>query len=475
MMHRGGKLGALFLLGAVLVTGCGRPGGQSAQDGQAEESVSQPTADTGNGIRESREVAGEDQKDDILSQESEEKSMTQERIDAAMQKAEAYIRSLTIESKENVPAEIVADEKKYFTWDNEKRTPGDKPYLYDWSYYNGVVMEGLYDIYETDPEAYAAYLDYIKEYLDAMVVEDAGGHKSLSPNLAGYVDRHGADCYKTAALMVRVGISERDGDYLQICADLYRDLTDTTYTNTTGHIVPLEYTEESLGHNYWHGWADDKAPQYKVWLDGIYMLQPFISHYAAETGDAGQLALVQERLDWVKETLLAPDGMYWHAANSSEDLCKYHWTRAMGWYGMAMVDVMEVLPEEYMEERKEALKLFVDGMLKYQDESGLWANVADWEVTETNRLEVSGTSMMVYTILKGVRNGWLDESYTDAAVKAFVAMTEEKLDEDGLHDIYFKATANNTDNYQDPEFYLTDEGKGSGPFIMAFSEMLLLK
>lgn len=399
--------------------------------------------------------------------------MTQERIDAAMKKAEAYIRSLTIDSTVNVPAEIVAGERKYFTWDNEKRTPGDKPYLYDWSYYNGVVMEGLYDIYEVDPEANAKYLDYVKEYLNAMIVSDENGHKFLSPNLAGYVDYHGADCYRTAALLVRAGISEKEEDYLQICADLYRDLTDTTYTNTKGHIVPVEYTEESLGHNYWHGWADNKAPQYKVWLDGIYMLQPFISHYAAETGDTEQLALVQERLDWVKDTLLAPDGMYWHAANSAEDLCKYHWTRAMGWYGMAMVDVMEVLPEKYMEERKEALKIFVDGMLKYQDESGLWANVADWEVTETNRLEVSGTSMIVYTILKGVRNGWLDESYKEAAVKAFVAMTELKLDEDGLHDIYFKATANNTDNYQKPEDYLTDEGKGSGPFIMAYSEMLV--
>lgn len=474
-----GKLGIVLLLGAVLAAGCGvetgQSVGQSVQDSRMTESLSQLSAEAGNGIQEGRETAGGDQKEDTMSQESEEKTMTQERMEEAMQKAEAYIRSLTIESQENVPAEIVADEKKYFTWDNEKRTPGDKPYLYDWSYYNGVVMEGLYDIYETDPEAYSAYLDYVKEYLDAMIVEDADGHKSLSPNLAGYVDRHGADCYKTAALLVRVGISEKEEGYLQICADLYRDLTDTAYTNSTGHIVPLEYTEESLGHNYWHGWADDKAPQYKVWLDGIYMLQPFISHYAAETGDMEQLALVQERLDWVKETLLASDGMYWHAANSAEDLCKYHWTRAMGWYGMAMVDVMEVLPEEYMEERKEALKLFVDGMLKYQDESGLWANVADWEVTETNRLEVSGTSMMVYTILKGVRNGWLDESYAEAAVKAFVATAELKLDEEGLHDIYLKATANNTDNYQDPEYYLTDEGKGSGPFIMAYSEMLRME
>ena len=473
-----GNLGVVILAGAVLIAGCGASGGQSAglstQAGQSAETLSRTDSDMGNEIQESHGMAGEDQKEDISLQESEEKSMTQEKIDAAMREAEAYIRSLTIESTVNVPKEIVADEKKYFTWDNEKRTPGDKPYLFDWSYYNGVVMEGLYDIYEVDPEANSAYLDYVKEYLDAMIVSDESEHKSLSPNLAGYVDRHGADCYKTAALMVRVGMSEKEADYLQICADLYRDLTNTAYTNSTGHIVPLEYTEESLGYNYWHGWADDKAPQYKVWLDGIYMLQPFISHYAAYTEDSEQIALVQQRLDWVSKTLLAPDGMYWHAANSAEDLCKYHWTRAMGWYGMAMVDVMEVLPEEYMEERKEALKLFVDGVLKYQDESGLWANVADWKVTETNRLEVSGTSMMVYTILKGVRNGWLDESYKETAVRAFVAMTELKLDEKGLHDIYFKATANNTDNYQNLKDYLTDEGKGSGPFIMAYSEMLRL-
>lgn len=398
--------------------------------------------------------------------------MTQERINNALQKAKEYIDALTIDSEVNVPAKVIADEKCFFTWDNEKRTPSEKPYLFDWSYYNGVVMEGLFDIYEADPEKNVSYLRYVKEYLDAMIVTDENGHKSLNRSLAGYVDYHGADCYKTAALLVRVAVSEGNSDYMQLCRELYRDLTDTAYINTSGHIVPAEYTEEALGHNYWHSWEKDKAPMFKVWLDGIYMLQPFLSHFAAEENDTKQLALIQERLNWVAETLLAPDGMYYHAANSAEDVCAFHWTRAMGWYGMAMVDVMEALPEEYMEQRKAALKLFVDGILKYQDESGLWANVADWEVTGTNRLEVSGTSMMVYTILKGVRNGWLAEAYKAAAVKAFVAMTELKLDKDGLHDIYLKASANNTNNYEDVEYYLTDEGKGSGPFIMAYAEML---
>ena len=400
--------------------------------------------------------------------------MTQERIREALEKTKNYVDGLTIHSKVNVPAEVVADELKFFTWDNEKRTPSgnDKPYLFDWSYYNGVVMEGLFDIYEADPENNGEYLDSVKEYLDAMIVTDETGHKSLNRRLAGYVDYHGADCYKTAALLIRVATLTCNQDYLQICADLYRDLTDTSYINTSGHNVPKEYTEEALGHNYWHCWAGNKAPMFKVWLDGIYMLQPFISHYAAYIKDEKQLALIQERLDWVAKTLLAPNGMYYHAANSAEDVCAFHWTRAMGWYGMAMVDVMEVLPESYMEARKAALKTFVDGMLKYQDESGLWANVADWKVTETNRLEVSGTSMIVYTILKGVRNGWLDASYKEAALKGFLAMAETKMDEKGLHDIYLKASANNTNNYEDTEYYLTDEGKGAGPFIMAYSEVL---
>lgn len=400
--------------------------------------------------------------------------MTQERIREALEKTKNYVDGLTIHSKVNVPAEVVADELKFFTWDNEKRTPSgnDKPYLFDWSYYNGVVMEGLFDIYEADPENNGEYLDYVKEYLDAMIVTDETGHKSLNRRLAGYVDYHGADCYKTAALLIRVATLTGNQDYLQICADLYRDLTDTSHINTSGHNVPKEYTEEALGHNYWHCWAGNKAPMFKVWLDGIYMLQPFISHYAAYIKDEKQLALIQERLDWVAKTLLAPNGMYYHAANSAEDVCAFHWTRAMGWYGMAMVDVMEVLPESYMEARKAALKTFVDGMLKYQDGSGLWANVADWKVTETNRLEVSGTSMIVYTILKGVRNGWLDASYKEAALKGFLAMVETKMDEKGLHDIYLKASANNTNNYEDTEYYLTDEGKGAGPFIMAYSEVL---
>ncbi len=389
-----------------------------------------------------------------------------------LEKARVYIDGLTVDSEENVPKKVVNDEHRFFTWDNEYRTPSVKPYLFDWSYYNGVVMEGLYDVYAADPQAGKRYYDYIREYLDAMLVKGEDGSVSLNPRLAGYVDHHGADCYKTAALVMKM--TDGQDDYMKLASALYRDLTDTTHVNSKGNIVPLEFMEEGLGYNYWHAWAGGKAPMFKVWLDGIYMLQPFLAHYTAKTGDQAQLDLIKKRFQWVAETMLAPNGMYYHACNSKDDVCAFHWTRAMGWYAMAMVDVMDVAGGELIDVIKPNLKLFVDGMLKYQDESGMWANLADQPVTETNRLETSGTAMMVYTILKGVRKGWLDPSYKDAAVKAFTAMTERKLDEGGLEDIYMKAAANNTNNYENTEYYMPDEGKGSGPYIMAYSEMIQL-
>lgn len=393
-------------------------------------------------------------------------------IQASILKAKNYVDALTIRSTHNVPKEIVSDEHKFFSWDNEKRTPSVKPYLFDWSYYNGVVMEGLYDTYEARPDEGAEYKNYVLEYLNAMLVTDENGVHHLNRSLAGYVDHHGADCYKTAALVMKA--FDENPAYAEVMAELYRDLTDPKHVNSKGDIVVEKYTEDALGNNYWHCWAGGQPPKYKVWLDGIYMLQPFLSHYAAKIGDTKQLAIINERLNWVADVMLAPNGMYYHACNSREDVCAYHWTRAMGWYAMAMVDVMEVLPECYIEERKAALKLFADGMLKYQDESGLWANLADQPVTETNRLEVSGTAMMIYMLLKGVRKSWLNESYREPAIKAFNAIVNTKLHDNILEDIYLKASANNTNNYEIPEYYLPDEGKGSGPFIMAYSEMLYL-
>ena len=390
----------------------------------------------------------------------------------ALKKAKEYVDSLTILSPVNRPAEVVSDELKFFTWDNEHRTPSQKPYLFDWSYYNGVVMEGLYDVWQAKPEEGEAYHAYVKEYMDAMLVTDEAGKVSLSRNLAGYVDHHGADCYKTAALAA--DMMGEDTRLVKLCLSLYRDLTSFGHVNSLGNVIPRDFSEEALGGNYWHSWAGQKPPKYKVWLDGLYMIQPFLARFASAIGDEVQMDRIVKRLLWVSENLLCANGLYYHAANSREDVCAWHWLRAIGWYGMALVDVMEVLPKEKAEALAPALRVFVDGMLPYRREGGMWANLVDHPVTETNRLETSGTAMIIYTLLKGVRLGYLPEPCREPAITAFVSTVNLKLKDNHLTDIYLKASANNTNNYEDPAYYLPDEGKGSGPFIMAYSEALRL-
>ncbi len=387
-----------------------------------------------------------------------------------LQKARAYIDALTVNSENNIPEKIVKNERLFFSWDNEYRSPLKYEYLFDWSYYNGVVMEGLYDIYMAAPENGRKYYDYVKSYLDAMITSDEAGKVELDKRLAGYVDYHGLDCYKTAALLMK--ITNGHDVYMELADKLYRVVTDDAYSNSKGNIISKEYMEEALGYNYWHSWARGNAPKYKVWLDGIYMLQPFLTAYAAMKKDTHQLELIKKRFDWVAQNMLTSNGMYYHACNDREDVCKFFWTRAIGWYVMAMVDVMESGGAEFAEYLSTNLKLCIDGMLKYQHTNGMWANLADMPVTETNRLETSGTAMLVYGILKAVRLDWLPADYRIYAIKGFTAITEEKLTENGLEDIYMKAAANNSNNYEDIEYYMADEGKGTGPYIMAYSEMI---
>lgn len=390
--------------------------------------------------------------------------------DPILARARRYIDALTVDSPVNVPEEVVRDTGRFFTWDNEHRSPVSEPYLFDWSYYTGVVMEGLFDIWEADRAGGARAWDYVCRYLDALLEEGADGCARLSPTRAGYVDSHGADCYKTASLMLRAS-NGRD-KYMDVCRELYRDLTDPEHINSAGHNIPTEYTEPRLGRNYWHTWRNGRPPKYKVWLDGIYMLQPFLARFAALTGDRAQLKLVKERLLWVADVMRAPNGLYYHAANSREDVCAFHWTRSMGWYGMAIADVAEVLPGDLRRALAPAARDFCQGLLRYQKPSGLWTNLTDRPESATNRLESSGSAMIAYTLLKCARLGLTDGSCAGRGAEVFAALTDRKLDEGGLHDIYLKASAKNENNYEDPAYYLTDEGKGVGPYIMGYSELL---
>lgn len=390
---------------------------------------------------------------------------------AAMTEARSFIDGLTVNSSANVPSNVVSTFGSQFSWDNEKRETNNKAYLFEWSYYNGVVFEGLQYLYEAEKDT--KYLDYVTDYMSAMISSNGGWAKTTnnsSKDAAGYVDYHGADCYKTASLLMNLalkddGTVDTSSKYYKMATTIYSDLTTGTGSN---------YIESSIGGNYWHSGWTGSAPTYKVWLDGIYMIQPFLAEYAYYTDDTAQLDKIVERFEWIYTNMRETGtGLYYHAANSNTNYVNYHWTRAIGWYAMAVVDVMQYMSGENLAIMSTILKDLVDNMLPYQDSAtGMWANLCDKNVSNTNRLETSGTSMLAYTIAKAVNNGWLESSYLEYAKNAFTGMTENKLSNGTLSDIYFKASATGANNYETSSYYYSNEGKGFGPYIMAYSELL---
>ena len=325
-----------------------------------------------------------------------------------------------------------------------------------WDYCHGLELQAMLDVYDTYGDK--KIFDYALAYADTMIHND-GSIETYK------LHEYNIDRLNSGKFLFRIYEQTKDEKYKK-AIDLLRSQLDTHPRNEDG--------------GFWH----KKVYPNQMWLDGIYMGAPFYAEYAFRNNRVQDYQdIVNQFITVARHTYDPKNGLYRHACDVSRKerwadpvtgQSQHSWGRAMGWYAMAMVDVMEVLPECYIEERKAALKLFADGMLKYQDESGLWANLADQPVTETNRLEVSGTAMMIYMLLKGVRKSWLNESYREPAIKAFNAIVNTKLHDNILEDIYLKASANNTNNYEIPEYYLPDEGKGSGPFIMAYSEMLYL-
>ena len=378
-------------------------------------------------------------------------------LTASLEEAKNYIDALTLNNSSNDPETVVKNFKTHFTWDNEKRE-NSKSYLYDWSYYNGVVFEGLEYVYEVTDED--TYKDYMVEYMSSLIAADgtwANCTNNTSKQCAGYNSTHGADCYKTASLLLDTYKMTGDTRYLEMAEELYEDLDEAAE----------KYLLKNARYNYRHTWASDPSPD--LWLDGLYMILPFRAEYANYINDTEELDLIVDRMQWVSDNMYNESkGLFYHAADSASSNSGSYWLRAIGWYAAAIVDIMDSMEGENLETMKSQLVKLVDGMKAVQNtNNGMWLNNMAASESATNPYETSGTALVCYAVMKAVNKGWLDKSYADMAILAFEGICNEKLEGTTLKDICFKGTPGSSNSE-----FKDNEGKGVGPFIMFYAEVM---
>jgi len=232
-----------------------------------------------------------------------------------------------------------------------------------------------------------------------------------------------------------------------------------------------------------------------MWLDGLYMGEPFYAEYAAIFHEDAAFNDIAKQFVWMEAHARDPKtGLLYHGwdeskqqrwANPQTGLSPNFWARAIGWYGMALVDTLDYFPENHPEraELLAILKRLAPAIEKYQEpSSGLWYQILDKQNEKGNYLEASAACMFVYTLAKGVRRGYLPDRYQAVAQKGYQGILNRFVKTDASGQVNLEGTVGGAglggNPYRDGsyQYYIgekivTNDPKGIGAFLMASSEI----
>jgi unsaturated rhamnogalacturonyl hydrolase len=275
---------------------------------------------------------------------------------------------------------------------------------------------------------------------------------------------------------------------------LYKRTGEDKYLQAIETIMEqLEGQPRTEEGGFWH----KKIYPSQMWLDGIYMATPFMAQYAKEFGQSCWFDTVAQQIELIyKNTLDSSTGLLYHAHDASREQrwadpetgrSRQFWGRAMGWYMMALVDVLDYFPEDHP--RKEALVTILnqvsEALMKVRDpEAKLWYQVLDQGGRAGNYLEASSSTMFIYTFAKGAKKGFLPEVYHQYAKESFEAALKNfiKTGSDnhlvltntcGAAGLGGKPYRDGTYEYYINEKVVENDPKGVAPFILAALELNL--
>lgn len=339
----------------------------------------------------------------------------------------------------------------------------------NWNYTPGLEMKAFLDVYET----YGGddILQYVDDWYGLCIGDD--GHVKYY-----YKGDYTVDKVCPARTLYQL--------YDDTGKEKYRMAIDSMMTRLLAH----PRTSEGA---FWH----KTVYPYQVWLDGLYMAEPFYTEYTvryAEDKEAAWADIVNDFVVAARHTYDPATKLYRHAWDETRSMfwcdpetgqSQHCWGRALGWYCMALVEVLEKMPEGTAGRGQllEILRGIVDVLPSFADpKTGMWYQVLDCPGREGNYLEATCSAMFSYTLLKGVRLGFLDASLEDYARKVYDGLVATFIteDEDGLLSINQCCSVGGLggkDNRMgDYAYYLSEpvrsnDPKGVGPFIWASLEM----
>lgn len=335
----------------------------------------------------------------------------------------------------------------------------------DWCYEDGVVLLGSFRLYKQKKDK--KYLDFCTNYFDKNIDENGG--------------------------MINYTKDDHNIDNIQAGTALY-------YVNEI-HYVPkyelaIKKLEEQLKEqprtsngSFWH---KDRYPN-QVWLDGLFMGMPFYTLLAEKEHSAKMKNDITEQFVRLNDTNWDPEQkVYMHCYDETKSMqwadpnhgrSPHVWLRSVGWLAMASVDVCDIMKDSiditHVGKIKGILRQCIDSMFPSQDpETKMWKDLPLVDDPK-NYLEVSGSVMLAYAMMKGARLGLLPKEYMEKGVECFEGIVKHSFHDGHLNDIVQVSGLDGQKRDGSKEYYLSepvvaDDSKGVGPFMMAYAEYLAL-
>ncbi len=366
-------------------------------------------------------------------------------------------------AQERLVSERLADTAMNRIWVDARNQPGIPP---RWTYDQGVVHKGIEAMwYATgDPK----YFNHIQKGMDYWIDEN-GKHKDYS------VEEYNIDHVTPGTSMLLLYRATGNEKYRKM-ADLLRSQLKTHPRTSEG--------------GFWH----KKIYPWQMWLDGLFMGQPFYTEYSRFFGEDNWNDIANQFVWMEKHSRDEKTGLLYHGwdeskqqrwADKATGRSPHFWGRAMGWYAVGLVDTLENFPKDHPR-RNELIAILqreAAAIEKVQDKkTGVWYDILDLPTRKPNYIESSCSAMFVYSIARGVREGYLPEKYMKVAVRGWEGIKKEfvKVNAQGHTDwegtVLVSGLGGNP--YRDGSFdyYMseklrTNDPKGIGPAIRAAVEI----